>query len=91
MTHHVSQEASFPVRIQQLSVEIEDIDTDILLCGYSDYVLVTVTQTESFGTIFQTRYISRDLLLYCYHLALHASTVFAQDRHEFGRSNILQH
>ena len=55
MTHNVSQEASFPVRIQQLNVEIEDVDTDFLLCGYSDYVMVTVTQTESFGTIFQTR------------------------------------
>ena len=62
MTHHVSEETSFPVKIQQLSVEIEDVDTDVLLCGYSDYVLVTVTQTDSFGTIFQCRYICRHLL-----------------------------
>lgn len=61
MTHN-NQEASFPVRIQQLNVEIGDIDTDILLCGYSDYVMVTVTQTESFGTIFQTRYVHLHIL-----------------------------
>lgn len=62
MTHHVSEEASFPVKIQQLNVEIEDTDTDVMLCGYSDYVLVTVTQTDSFGTIFQCRYIRLHLL-----------------------------
>ena len=91
MTHNDRQEASFPVRIQQLNIEIEDIDTDILLCGYSDYVMVTVTQTESFGTIFQTRYVRLNLPRYCCHLVLHASTIFAQDRHKFGWSNLLQH
>ena len=62
MTHNFSQEASFPVKIQQLNVEIEDIDTDFLLCGYSDYVMVTITQTASFGTIFQTKYVPLHLL-----------------------------
>lgn len=55
MTQISGQGGSFPLRSQQLAVEIEDIDTDILLCGYSDFVMVAVTQTESLGTIYQAR------------------------------------
>lgn len=53
----------FPVKTQQLCCEIDDIDTDILLCAYSDYVMVTVTQIESLGTIFQSRYSFSSCLL----------------------------
>ena len=55
MTHSANQQDSFPLRTQQLNSEIDDIDTDIVLCAYSDYVLVTVTQTETFGTVFQSK------------------------------------
>lgn len=55
MTQNYSQGGSFPVRSHQLNVEIDDIDTDILLCAYSDYVMVAVTQTAGLGTVYQTR------------------------------------
>lgn len=55
MTQNFSQGGAFPVRSKQLNIEIEDIDTDILLCAYSDYVMVAVTHTESLGTIYQSR------------------------------------
>ena len=55
MTHNGNIQESFPLRTQQLNIEIEDVDTDVFLCAYSDYVMVTVTQTESFGTVFQSK------------------------------------
>lgn len=55
MTHSANGDADFPVRSQQFSCDIEDSFTDFLLCAYADCVMITVTQTESLGTIFQSR------------------------------------
>ena len=46
---------TFPVKTQHFGSEIDDSFTDFLLCAYADYIMITVTQTESMGTIFQCK------------------------------------
>ncbi len=55
MTHNSTGHTAFPVRTQQFTCDIDDSFTDFLLCAYADCVMVTVTQTETLGTIFQSR------------------------------------
>lgn len=55
MTHSLNGSTAFPVRTDHFCCDSDDISTDYLLCAYADCVMVTVTQTESFGTVFQSR------------------------------------
>ena len=55
MTQNQTAIDAFPLRTKQFSQDIQDNHTDFLLCAYSDYIMVTVTQTESLGTIMQSR------------------------------------
>ncbi|KAL0034740.1 hypothetical protein WJX77_005018 [Trebouxia sp. C0004] len=55
MTHNSTSHTAFPLRTQQFTCDIDDSFTDFLLCAYADCVMVTVTQTETLGTIFQSR------------------------------------
>lgn len=56
MTFDRVAEVPFPVSTKQFSHDIEDKHTDFLLCGYVDHLMITVTQTDSLGTILQSRY-----------------------------------
>ena len=55
MTHNQAAVDAFPLSTKQFSQDVQDNHTDFLLCAYSDHIMITVTQTESFGTIMQSR------------------------------------
>lgn len=55
MTHNSTVNTAFPLRTQHFTCDVDDSFTDFLLCAYTDFVMITVTQTESLGTIFQSR------------------------------------
>ena len=90
MTHSLNGSTAFPVRTDHFCCDSDDISTDYLLCAYADCVMVTVTQTESFGTVFQSRCMPESMLLQ--HVLFWPLTAKGlQGRHKPGWSSCLQY
>ena len=64
MTQNLNGNTAFPVRTEHFCCNSDGSSTDYLLCAYADCIMITVTQTESLGTVFQSRCMPESMLIH---------------------------